>query len=61
MKFHEISQIQILEFYEFSFEIHYESEEVPTEKDVPLFKSFTTIFYFKFFESGKILFGSVKV
>jgi hypothetical protein len=31
------------------------------EKVVPFFKPFTTIFYFKFFELGKIVFGSVKV
>jgi hypothetical protein len=31
------------------------------EKDVPFFKTFTTIFYFTFLELGKVLFGSVKV
>jgi hypothetical protein len=31
------------------------------EKVVPFFKTFTTIFYFNFFNLGKILFGSVKV
>jgi hypothetical protein len=31
------------------------------EKVVPLFKPFTTIFYFKFFEHQKVLFLSVNV
>jgi hypothetical protein len=31
------------------------------EKVVPLFKAFKTIFYFKFFEVGKVLFRLVKV
>jgi hypothetical protein len=48
-------------FSEFSFEIHYESGEVPMDEVVPLFKTFSTIFYFNFFELGNILFGSVKV
>jgi hypothetical protein len=30
------------------------------EKVVPFFKSFTTIFYFKFFNFGKVLFGPAK-
>jgi hypothetical protein len=48
-------------FSEFSFEIHSEYGEVPMKKVVPLFKSFTTIFYFKIFGCGKVLFGWVKV
>jgi hypothetical protein len=28
------------------------------DKVVPIFKTFTTIFYFKFLELGKTLFGS---
>jgi hypothetical protein len=31
------------------------------EKIVPLFKSFTTIFYFNFFKQDNVFFGSVKV
>jgi hypothetical protein len=31
------------------------------QKVVSIFKIFTTIFYFKFFELRKIIFGSVKV
>jgi hypothetical protein len=50
-----------IRFSIFSFDIHYESEEVPMDKVVPFFKSITTIFYFKNFELGKVLFGSVKV
>jgi hypothetical protein len=30
-------------------------------KVVPLFKPFKTIFYFKFFKPGKVLFRSIKV
>jgi hypothetical protein len=33
---------------------------MPVEKVVPLFKPFTTIFYFKIFELRKIKFGSIK-
>jgi hypothetical protein len=42
-------------FSEFSFEIHFESGEVPMEKVVPFFKPFTTVFYFKNFELGNVL------
>jgi hypothetical protein len=45
----------------FSFQIHFEYEEVPMKKFVPLCKSFKTIFYFNFFECGKALFGLLKV
>jgi hypothetical protein len=31
------------------------------DRVVPFFKSSTTIFYFKFFKLGKVLFGSVKI
>jgi hypothetical protein len=48
-------------FSEFSFIFHFESQEVPIEKVVPFFKTFTTIFYFKFFELGKALFGLNKI
>jgi hypothetical protein len=47
-------------FSEFSFEIHSESRKVPMKKAVPFFKTFTTIFYFKIFKCGKVLFGRVK-
>jgi hypothetical protein len=48
-------------FPDFSFEIHFESEEVPMEKVVPFYKPFIIIFYFKFVELGKVLFGPAKV
>jgi hypothetical protein len=48
-------------FSEFSFKIHFESEGVPMAKVLPLFKPFKPIFYFDFFEQGKVLFKSVKV
>jgi hypothetical protein len=48
-------------FSEFSFEMHFESEEVPMETVVPFSKTFTTIFYFKFLDLRTILSGSVKV
>jgi hypothetical protein len=41
--------------------IYFESKEVPMEKVVHFFKTFTTIFHFKKIELGKILFGVVKV
>jgi hypothetical protein len=50
-----------IEFPIFSFEIHFESLEVPIEEVVTFFKTFSTIFYFKFFELRKVLFESVKV
>jgi hypothetical protein len=42
-------------FSNFSFEIHFESEEASMEKVAPHFKSFKFIFYFKFLELRKIL------
>jgi hypothetical protein len=36
----------------FEFKINFESEEVPMDKVVPLFKSFRTIFYLKKLSSG---------
>jgi hypothetical protein len=48
-------------FFQFSFEIHFEPKEAPMEKLVPLIKTFKTAFYFKFFELRELLFGSVKV
>jgi hypothetical protein len=48
-------------FSEFSLKIHFYPEEVPMEKVLPLFKPFKPIFYFKFVEFRKVLFGSVKV
>jgi hypothetical protein len=48
-------------FPEFLFEIHFESGGVPMEEIVLFFKSFSTVFYFKFFELGEVLFGVVKV
>jgi hypothetical protein len=38
-----------LDFPNFLFQIHFESEEVSMDKVVPLFKFFKTIFYFKIF------------
>jgi hypothetical protein len=46
-----------LKFQKIQFKIHFGSKEIPMEKVVPFFKIFTTIFYFKFFEPGKVLFG----
>jgi hypothetical protein len=43
-------------FPEFEFKIHSESREVSIRKVVPGLKPFITIFYFKFFESGKTTF-----
>jgi hypothetical protein len=48
-------------FPEFSFKINFESEDVSIEKVVPLFKQFKTTFSSKFFDLGKVLFGSNKV
>jgi hypothetical protein len=48
-------------FSEFSFKIHIESEEVPMDKVVPLFKPFKNIFYFKKIELGRMMFGSNEV
>jgi hypothetical protein len=48
-------------FFEFSFELHFESEKVPMEKVVPLIKTFKTILYFRFFELRKVLFGSKEI
>jgi hypothetical protein len=45
---------------DFSFEIHFESEEVSMKKVAHLFEIFKTIFYFKFFRLGKAVSGSVK-
>jgi hypothetical protein len=39
--------------YEFSFKIHFESEDVPMKKVVSLIKSFKPIFYFIFSELGR--------
>jgi hypothetical protein len=50
-----------LDFPKFQFEINFESGEVPMEEVVPFFKKFSTIFYFKFVELKKALFGSVKI
>jgi hypothetical protein len=48
-------------FSEFSLKIDFEFIEAYMEKVVPIVKPFKTIFYSKFFEPGKVLFGSVKV
>jgi hypothetical protein len=48
-------------FSEFSFKIHFEYEEVYLEKVVSLLTTFKTIFYFKFLNLGKVLFGSKEV
>jgi hypothetical protein len=45
-------------FSDFPFGIHLESKKVPTEKVVSFFKSFKPIFYSKFLELEKVLFGS---
>jgi hypothetical protein len=49
------------EFPDFYIQIHFESEEVSMEKVVHIFETFKTIFYFKNFEPGKVLFGSNQV
>jgi hypothetical protein len=48
-------------FSEFQFKIHFESKDVPMVKVVLIFKTFKTIFHFKFSDQDKVLFGSVKV
>jgi hypothetical protein len=53
-----LSKFKPLGFSEFAFNIHFENEEVSMEKVVPLLKTFKTIFYFKIFNQGKVLFGS---
>jgi hypothetical protein len=50
-----------INFPKFSFEMHFKSGEVPMEDVVHLFKSFTTIFYFKNFDLGNALFRSNEV
>jgi hypothetical protein len=45
---------------DFSFEIHYESEEISMEKVVHLFEVLKTTFHFKKFRLAKAVFGSVK-
>jgi hypothetical protein len=45
-------------FSDVPFQIHLESKEVPMENVLSFFKSFKTIFYSKFLELGKVLFGS---
>jgi hypothetical protein len=45
-----------LDFPKFSFEINFQSRDVPMEEVVIFFKSFKTIFYFNFFDLGKALF-----
>jgi hypothetical protein len=62
-KFHQIPSSQKFPFFfslistrrnfsEFSFKIHFESEEVSIRKVVPYFEYSPTIFYFKFLEHG---------
>jgi hypothetical protein len=46
---------------EFYFKIHFESEEIFIRKVVSYLKYFLAMFYFKFLEHEKILFGSNKV
>jgi hypothetical protein len=46
-----------LDFTIFLFNLRSEFEEVTMEKVVPFFQTFTTIFYFKMFDTGKVLFG----
>jgi hypothetical protein len=48
-------------FFEFSFEIHFKSKEVPMEKIVPLIKTLKTVFYSRFLELRKVLFGSKEI
>jgi hypothetical protein len=48
-------------FTEFSFEIHFKSEEVPMEKVILFIKTFTTICHLNFFELRKIIFESNQV
>jgi hypothetical protein len=40
-------------YSKFPFEVHFESGEVPMEKAVSFFKTFTNIFYFDFLSSGR--------
>jgi hypothetical protein len=47
------SKFKLRSFSEFYFKIHFESEEVPREKVVPLFKPFKTIFCSKFPSLGR--------
>jgi hypothetical protein len=47
-------------FSEFSFEIHFETEEVPMEKVVPFFKTLAVIFYLKKLELMKVLLDRLK-
>jgi hypothetical protein len=42
-----------LNFPKFSFQLHFEYEEVTMKKVVPLCKSFKTIFYFIFLSVGR--------
>jgi hypothetical protein len=44
----------------FSFKIHFKFEDVSMGKYVPLIRTFKTIFYFKNFELGKVLFIKVE-
>jgi hypothetical protein len=41
--------------------LNFDPREVPIRKVVPYFNYFPTIFYFKFFEFGKALFGPNEV
>jgi hypothetical protein len=62
MKFYQILlDFKPRSFFEFSFKIHFKSEEVSIEKVVPLLKPFKTIFYLKQFNPEKVLFGSKEI
>jgi hypothetical protein len=50
-----------LDFPNFLFKIHFGSEEIPMEKVVHFFKTFTILFYFKIFELRNVICGFVKV
>jgi hypothetical protein len=56
-KFYQIlSNSKPRKFSEFLSEIDFDSRDVPMEKVVPFPKPFPTMFYFKFFELGKVFF-----
>jgi hypothetical protein len=56
-----LSKFKLYRFSEFSFKIHFESEEISIGKVVPLTRHFKTIFYLKKIEFGKVLFVKVEV
>jgi hypothetical protein len=55
----EVQKRNSIKFLDFSFKIHFESEEVSMDKIVHLFKIFRNIFYFNFSEIACIKFIKV--